>query len=316
MRIDLEDGFPKEDHLPSITTLGRLFRFHHLGKKYEPNRPLPSGQIPKEIGAHDLWQIDDMGAELYCGVGYVGMLNAKDVGSRVQTACLLTNYEHSRQHPFSSTYLSMLRQAFTQFGMPKAIQADHGNLFYENTSKSPYPTPLHLWLLGLGINFCHSRIYRPTDQAVIERTHQTMHAQLYRQKPYSCLDELQQEAQLRMDKLNKRIPCSTLGLPPLIHNPAAQHSGRQFHASNEQVLYDKEKVANFLKNMEWYRLCSKVKTFSLGRHIYYHKRLPAQTQIRITFNPQSLTLFCYNDKELLAQIPIKGISYQELMAKF
>lgn len=49
----------------------------------------------------------------------------------------------------------------------------HGTVFYDNTSRSPFPTRLHLRLLALEIDVSFTRKRCPTDHA-IERTHQTM----------------------------------------------------------------------------------------------------------------------------------------------
>ncbi len=68
----------------------------------------------------------------------------------------------------------MLRRAFLTTGLPRRITFDHGTVFYDNTSPSPFPTRLHLWLLALGIDICFTRKRCPTDHAKIERTHQTM----------------------------------------------------------------------------------------------------------------------------------------------
>src|SRR5438270_10080868 len=54
------------------------------------------------------------------------------------------------------------------------ITFDHGTVFYDNTSPSPFPSRLHLWLLALGIDVCFTRKRCPTDHAKIERTHQSM----------------------------------------------------------------------------------------------------------------------------------------------
>jgi hypothetical protein len=44
----------------------------------------------------------------------------------------------------------MLRRAFLTVGLPRRITLDHGTVLYENTSASPFPTHLHLWLLADG----------------------------------------------------------------------------------------------------------------------------------------------------------------------
>ena len=285
-------------------------------QKYEPNRPLPCPKKHQGDSAHDLWQMDDKGADAYPGLGHVGILNVKDVHSRVHSGCLCISYAHSRSHPSTKHYVQMLRYAFANFGLPKAIQTDRGTLFCESNIKSPFPTPLHLWVVGLGMGFQHARSFRPTDQAIIERTHQTMHKQLKRKTEYDSLEALNNLAQVRMDKLNRKIPCSTFGKPPLVQHPQAEHSGRIFCPAKESEHFDVERIKSLLENMEWFRRASPVKTFSLGRKIYYHKNLVARSQIRVTFDPLNLNLNCYNDKELLASIPIRGINYAELTIDF
>ena len=67
--------------------------------------------------------------------------------------------------------------------------------------------------------------------------------------------------------------------------------------------------------MEWFRMVSCVKTFSLGRKIYYHKKLVPLKQIRVTFDSLTQNLNCHDDKELLDS-PIKGLIYDELTLDF
>lgn len=316
IRSDLEDELPVGSKIPSVSSLTRLFKGLECVQKYEPNRSLPCSQKQQGDAAHDLWQMDDMGAKNYPGLGYVGMLNVKDVYSRVHTGCLFIQYAHSRSHPMTKHYVQLLRQAFGVYGLPKAIQTDRGTLFFESNVKSPFPTPLHRWLVGLGITFQHARSFRPTDQAIVERTHQTMHLQVVRRDDYESLQALNTLAQSRMDKLNRKIPCSTFGKPPLVQHPQAVHSQRNFSIQHEAQLFDMERVKTLLKNMEWFRMVSCVKTFSLGRKIYYHKNLVPRKQIRITFDSLSLNLNCHDDKELLAVIPIKGLTYADLTLDF
>lgn len=290
-----------------------MFRGLPETKVYERNRPLVLQRIKADT-AHDLWQMDDMGAEIYPGIGSIGLLNVKDVSSRVHTGILFKAYTHCRNHPDTKDYVTMLREAFKEFGMPKSIQSDRGPIFKENQSKSPFPTPLHLWLVGLGINFQHAKAHKPTDQAVIERTHQTIYNQLYRTLDYKSVEELRIKGRERMDKLNHRIPCTSLGSPPLVKNPDAIHSGRTFE--DEKTLYKVERVAELLGKMEWFRKVSSVKTFALGKKIYYHSNLKKGQQIKIRLNTETMNLNCYNDKELIVEIKIKGITYEQITAFF
>lgn len=316
IQVDLHDALPEGSKIPSVSTLTRLFRGLDSVQKYEPNRRLPAAKNQQAQKPHDVWQMDTKGFVIYPGLGYIGTLNVKDVFSRVHTGCLLLSFDHCRSNPSSRHYVGLLRQAFSTYGLPQTIQTDRGSLFFESNVKSPFPTLLHRWIVGLGITFQHARSFRPTDQAVIERTHQTMHKQLDRKDDYPSLEALNQLAQERMHKLNAKISCSTLGMPPLVKYPNASHSQRSFSVEDERNIFDINRVVQLLSNMEWFRMVTPVKTFSLGRNIYYHINLPKQKQIRITFDPLTHNLNCYNDKELLATVPIKGLSYDELTANF
>jgi hypothetical protein len=52
--------------------------------------------------------------------------------------------------PPLEAYQLMLRRAFLTTDLPRRITLDHGTVFDENTSPSPFPTRLHLWLLADG----------------------------------------------------------------------------------------------------------------------------------------------------------------------
>lgn len=210
--------------LPSITTIANYMRSLGLVKMYEPNRPLANIILQNLTKPHQQWQIDDMGPESYEGVGFVGMINVKDIFSKVYIQTFPVALEHTRSHPSMSDYQCALRLGFIEFGLPDAVQADHGSNFYENKSKSPFPTTLHLWLIALGIAFSWSRVHRPTDQGTVERSHWTTFNQLQRSKPFCNWQELKEFADNRRSTLNKHIICDTLKLPPLVAFPNAIHS--------------------------------------------------------------------------------------------
>ena len=49
-------------------------------------------------------------------------------------------------------------------GLPRRISLDHGMVFYDNTSPSPFPTRLHLWLLAddASMSASHANAAPPT----------------------------------------------------------------------------------------------------------------------------------------------------------
>jgi hypothetical protein len=88
------------------------------------------------------------------GLGNVSLVTILDVVSRFKVEsypCLDTT-----NHPFEA-YQLLLRRAFLTTGLPRRISLDHGTVFYDNTSPSPFPTRLHLWLLADGASRSASR---------------------------------------------------------------------------------------------------------------------------------------------------------------
>jgi hypothetical protein len=254
-----------------------------------------------------------MGPENYEGLGYVGMINVKDIFSKVYVETFPVLLEHTRTHPTTSDYQCALRLGFTQFGLPEAIQADHGSIFYENRSKSPFPTILHLWLIALGIGFSWSRKHRPTDQGTVERSHLTTFNQIQRSKPFVKWQELKEFADKRRHQLNNTICCDTLKMAPLIAFPNATHSGKHFNPLTEIEMMDLQKVYTFLSKGEWFRKVSGAKTISLAGQVYYLPDASANQQIKIKFDNLSQNLLFHNVNELFFKLPIKGISTEILM---
>ena len=68
-------------------------------------------------------------------------------------------------NPPIEDYFLALRHAFTTYGLPQRISLDHGTVFLDNTTPSPFPTRLHLWLIALGIEVQFIRPRRLTDHA-------------------------------------------------------------------------------------------------------------------------------------------------------
>ena len=58
--------------------------------------------------------------------------------------------KNKNSQPSTIHYKWTLRLAFIESGLPQSIQVDKDSVFIENSSKSPFPSRMHLWLLGLG----------------------------------------------------------------------------------------------------------------------------------------------------------------------
>ncbi len=302
--------------LPSRSTLAAFLREQDLNQKYEPNSPLAVEPLYQSQHCHDLWQVDGQGTVEVKGVGPIAMLNVKDVYGGIYVSVFPARIKSTRGHPNTSDYQAAMRLAFMNYGLPKRLQVDHASVFYENNSKSPFPTKFFLWLISLGIEPCFSRVHRPTDQAKVERTHRTIFDQVLRGRDdYKNWEELYRSCEERRRRLNESIPSrSTDNVPPLEKHPQARESERFYHFPQEADLIDLQRVDAFLAKGKWYRKVASNRTISLGGQIYYLRDAKPREQLEITFCPEQRVLVMRNDKEeIVDKVPVKGISKESLM---
>jgi hypothetical protein len=88
------------------------------------------------------------------GVVKVSLISSVDVVSRLKAESYPS--EDSTNPALPDSQLT-LRRAFLTYGLPQVITLDHGTVFYDHTTPSPFPTKLHLWLLALGVQVRFTR---------------------------------------------------------------------------------------------------------------------------------------------------------------
>jgi transposase InsO family protein len=237
--------------LPTRSRIAALLKAAKVTRRYQRHSELPEPKPLPEGTPHDEWELDAQGTMKVDGVGNVNLITIIDVVSRLKVEsypCLDTT------NPPLEAYQLMLRRAFLTTGLPQRISFDHGTVFYDNTSPSPFPTRLHLWLLALGIEVCFTRKRCPTDHAKIERTHQTMTLQALLGQHWPDQTALWAGLDARRTMLNQHIPSRVLhGHPPLQAYPAAAHSGRSYRPEWETDLLDLNRVFQYLSTCRWFR---------------------------------------------------------------
>ena len=140
-----------EDGLPGHRSRARLAAFlqaEHLTRRYQRHATLP--QPPSEVPSlpHTAWQLDAQGVVKVEGVGGGWLINVLDVVSHLKIEsypCVGT------RKPATEDYFLALRRAFLTWGLPDSLSLDHDAVFFDDTTPSPFPTRLHLWLVALGI---------------------------------------------------------------------------------------------------------------------------------------------------------------------
>jgi hypothetical protein len=207
--------------------------------------------------------------------------------------------------------------AFAEWGLPDQIGVDHDTVFYDNGSKSPFPTRLHLWLLALGVSFVFGRMGCATDQGMTERSHQLWAQQVLVGQEFVSWEALYQALRQRREFLNIHLPCASLSeVPPLVAHPEAHTPRRLYRPEWEAELLNLSRIYAYLAQGRWFRLVSGVGTVSLGGQVYMLSRAWARQQVEITFDTSDKHLiFRSADGQHAKRLPIQGITVQTLMGE-
>jgi transposase len=298
--------------IPSRARISAYLKEQKKVRKYEHHQYLPEPKAQPVQRPHQEWEMDAQGVTTVAGLGKVSFINLLDVFSHASIdshAC-----PHTR-HPKSEEYQRILRRAFIRYGLPEQISLDHDSAFYDNKSASPFPSIIHLWLIGLGVQvrFIHKR--PPLEHSRIERHHQTIAGQAFEGQTFDNVTALQHSLQARMLFLNQEYPTRALdGQPPFQVFPQARHSSRFYSLDAEAQSLNMQRIYDYLQNGRWFRQVSSVGTFSLGGYIYNATTRFADQTLEITFNGATCKLICLPEKETTAfQLDIKGLTKAALM---
>lgn len=298
--------------IPSRARIAAYLKEQQKVRKYERHQDMPEPENQPVQRPHQEWELDAQGVTTVTGLGKVSFINLLDVCSHVSVdshAC-----PHVR-HPKSQEYQRVLRRAFIRYGLPEQISLDHDSAFYDNKSASPFPSVIHLWLIGLGVEVRFIRKRPPLEHSRIERHHQTIAGQAFEGQTFADVSALQSSLQARMLFLNREYPTRALeGQPPLQAFPQARHSGRLYSPSAEEPMLDLLRIYEYLQSGRWFRQISSVGIFFLGGYGYNATYRFAEQTVEITFDGTTRKLICLPEKSRATfQIDIQGLTKAALM---
>jgi hypothetical protein len=307
------DPYWRSQHLPSRARVAAWLKHAGLTRPYRRHVPLPQPPAAPALAPHDEWQLDAQGAVPVSGLGTVSVINVVDETSRLKVescprvAC---------RHPATADYYVTLRRAFLTYGLPRRLSLDHDTVFFDNTTPSPFPTRLHLWLLALGIDVVFTRPRCPTDHALVERTHQTLYHQAIEGQTWSTQEQLWRGLDERREVLNTEFPLRRLAQQaPLRAYPAAVASGRPYRPEGEEELLDLERVYGYLGQSRWFRPLHHGR-FELGTHKYWLTSRLADQQLEIHFDAASREFICQPEQGgEPVRCAAKGLSKEYLMGE-
>ena len=302
--------------LPAASHIGRFLKEKGLTKRYERHQELPQEEKPAGL-PHEVWEMDAQGYQFIPGVGQVTLINLNDRGSHLRLLSYPCWLGHKRveRHANTGDYQTALRLAFVDWGLPQALQVDHESVFFDNKSKSPFPTLLHLWLIALGVPLHFGRYGRATDQGMTERSHRLWDGQVIREATFAHWQALYDALYQRRDFLNTILPCASLdGQPPLVAYPQARHSGRPYRLEWEAELLDPRRIDAYLAQGRWFRRIADNGIISLGGTVYNVGRKWKRQDIEVTYDPDSRQFCCFDAAaQLLKTFPLRDISIESLI---
>lgn len=316
--LEADERF-KGQRLPSLSGIAAFLKELEVTRPYERHSELPQPARKVTQAPHEKWEMDSRGQEYVPDIGVVALVNLSDNFStaKIRSYPCVVGQKRATRRPRTEDYQLVLRLSFTEWGLPDQIGVDHDSVFYDNTTKSPFPTRFHLWMLALGVDLVFGRHGRPTDQATVERSHQTWDWQALEGQVFPEWDRLQAYLEQRRQFMNHRLPCSTLGgLPPLVACAEAIQPRRLYRPEWEMELLDLSRIYAYLAKGQWFRQVSSVGTLSLGQQTYGLGVAWKREQVEITFDRQDEHLvFCSADGEREARLPLKGISATDLVGE-
>ncbi len=312
LELHQERGWPN-GQLPHRSRVAAFLHDKGLSRRYYPTT-LPEVKRESASAPHQEWEMDAQGVIQVDGIGSVSLVNITDVYSRLK----LESYPSIHKTiPNREDYQLALRRAFMNFGLPERLTLDRGTVFYDNTTPSPWPTRLHLWLLALGIDVSFTRKRRPTDHAIVERTHQTITQQAVSGQSWSTPEAFWAGLDRRREALNHHLPVRTLDRrAPLQAFPDAQHSQRHYSPEREAELLKLQHVYDFLAGGRWFRRCNHSGLVHIGQSNYYLTTGWTGLDIELKFDPQTVEFIGLAEgASQPRRVKVKRLSVPDLMGE-
>jgi hypothetical protein len=304
--------------LPSPASIARFLKAQHLVPPSAHHTTLPAPRPPPlPLGPHQVWEMDARGTQYIRRLGHVMLINLNDRASRLRLGSYpyLAGGRRATHHPSTADYQRVLRQAFSEWGLPDALAVDRESVFYDNASPSPWPTRWHLWLVALDVQVLFGPPGVPTERGITERSHQLWYAQVLEGQDFATLEELAAALTARRTFLNEQLPCRSLGeVPPLVAYPQAHTPRRPYSPLAEAELVDVARVYHYLSAGRWVRRVSGSGTISLGGTVCSVGRRWANTEVELRVEADTQQLVIYTSaQECIQRRAVPGLEASTLL---
>jgi transposase InsO family protein len=194
--------------VPSVSTIWRVLRRRGFVTPEPHKRPRSSWRRFEAALPNECWQSDVTHWRL-AGGAEVEIVNFIDDHSRLAVASRVL------RRATAPAVLEVFQGAGATWRFPAALLTDNGCVY--TTWHRGGPNVMQTELLGLGIDYRHSRPYHPQTCGKVERFHQTMKAFLAKQGPAETITELQGQVDRFRTYYNEVRPHRAVGRrPPIV----------------------------------------------------------------------------------------------------
>jgi len=186
------------------------------------------------------------------------------------------------------------RIAFTEWGLPEAIQTDRDTI-YVDSGASPFPNRIVLppvkrvvpWWVGLGIE--HRLIPRrtPKRNGSVERSHRTLQERTLENQAFEDAENLQKRVDADWQELNAECGSRARGCggePPLEAHPELLENPRRYRPEWELELFNMKRVDAYLAEFTWLRTCTSVGQLRMRKVRYSLGAAWAHQDVSVTFD--------------------------------
>lgn len=276
--------------LPSPAAIGRYlhqwprFRRRRRAKPAEAKtRPQPA------VAVHQRWQLDfKVDIQLEDG----SLVHLYTICDEFSSACLGADVFVTQRgrRPTLAAVMACLRRSFARWQtLPAEIQTDGETVLTGRHAAEMFPSRFTLWLIGLGINHRVIRSGQPTDNAQVERCHQTVCNYAIVGQEDTSVAQLQTRLEQAVAELAFELPSrakTCQGLPPAVAHPSLSQPALTFQPEHELAHFDLRRVDAYLAARTWSRLVSATGQVAIGEQRRYTVgRAYAGQEVLVRFDP-------------------------------
>ena len=302
-----------EDELPSVSTIEKYWaqfgdRLYQRHSQRHPVVKRERGPAPK--APHERWQADFKEWIPVTGVGKVDVLNIRDEFSPVK----IGSFVYPAGRCTGRDIQAALRQAFSKWGLCDRFQTDRDKRVVKSNHDHPFPTPIQLWLAGLGI--AHDLAPSAQANGCSERFHRTWHNRVVLGRTFDNLAQLQAVSDEELEWMNGRLPSRGRDCKrrtPLEAYPEAETPRRTYSPDRELELFSIKPVYHYLSTQYWWRRATQNGQFSLGGQRYNLGVDNANQDVKITFDADKAEFIVEDAYQVvIKRLTPKGLTIAEI----